>query len=312
MVKNKFGLAIHGGAGTILRSSMTPQKEKAYTDALSEAIDSGYSILKNGGTAIEAVEQAVIILEDCDLFNAGKGSVFTSSGTHEMDASIMCGKTLDAGAVSMLKHIKNPIKLAREVMNHSEHVFLAGDGAEAFAMMRGFEKMDPSYFYDEFRFQQWMSVKGTDEIMMDHTSLKQNKYGTVGAVALDSEGNLAAATSTGGMTNKKYGRIGDTPMIGSGTYADNSSMAVSCTGSGEYFIRLNVAFHLCSLVKYGKLSMMNAGHALIHDKLGSLGGDGGLIAIDTNAEIIMPYNTEGMYRAFRTSEKPLTIGIYNE
>ncbi len=309
-MNSRFGIAIHGGAGTILKSAMTPQRENLYKEALTQAIHNGYSILESGGTALDAVESAVMNLEDCELFNAGRGSVFTETGTHEMDASIMCGKTLNAGAVALLRHIKNPIHLARHVMEHSDHVFMAGEGAEAFAFSRAFEKMPPSYFFNELRYQQWLSVKGTDRMLLDHDIAKEEKYSTVGAVALDREGNLASATSTGGMTNKKPGRIGDTPLIGSGTYAENGVAAVSCTGSGEYFIRLNVAFRLCSWIKYGRIDLGDAAHRLIHKYLTEIGGDGGLIAIDSKGHVAMPFNTEGMYRANKVCDQPLFVSIY--
>jgi beta-aspartyl-peptidase (threonine type) len=304
-----FGIAVHGGAGTILKSELPIEKEKEYHVALKEAIQRAYSILGKGGSALVAVEEAVIFLEDCELFNAGKGSVFTSAGTHEMDASIMDGKSLQAGAVSLIKHIKNPITLARLILEKSDHILLASDGAEEFAFANGLEKVSPDYFYNESRYQQWLSVKDSDISVLDHSVIKEKKLGTVGAVALDCNGNLAAATSTGGMTNKKFGRIGDTPLIGSGTYADNLTAAVSCTGSGEYFIRINAAFNLVSLMKYGKLNLVQAGDEVILNQLSAIGGDGGLISINSQGEIYMPFNTEGMYRGFCNSKsgKPSTF-----
>ncbi len=307
-MKSRFGIAIHGGAGTIRKSSMTKAKELTYQAALVKALDKGYLVLSKGGSALDAVEASVVELENCPLFNAGKGSVFTSKGTHEMDASIMNGENLDAGAVAMISNIKNPIKLARKVMEASEHVFLAGKGAEQFARKLGFDKMEATYFYNKLRFEQLQHAKKTNILMLDHT---EKKLGTVGAVALDQNGNLAAATSTGGMTNKKYGRIGDSPMIGCGTYANNTSCAVSCTGTGEYFIRINAAFQVSALMLFGNKSLEQACEEVIHQSLSLLGGDGGLIAIDRSGTICMPFNTEGMYRAFRSAGHPSKVEIYS-
>lgn len=305
--KPQFAIAIHGGAGTILKSSMTPKLEKAYHQVLERGINRAYKLLERKASALDAVEAAVKLLEDASLFNAGKGSVFTANGKHEMDASIMDGKTLDAGAVALLQRIKNPVQLARMVMEHSGHVFLAGKGAEDFALKMGLNKMDASYFYTEARYQQLLLAKKEDKVLMDHVD---RKFGTVGAVALDQFGNLAAATSTGGMTNKKFGRIGDSPMIGSGTYANNKSCAVSCTGSGEYFIRMNAAFHVSALMMYKKCSLEKACKEVVHNLLPSIGGDGGLIAIDRTGAISMCFNTEGMYRACKSNSGNSIIGIY--
>ena len=305
-----FSIAIHGGAGTILKSSMTPEKEAAYKNALQVALDAGYTALQHKKTAVEAVEIAVIELENCPLFNAGRGSVFTAEGKHEMDASIMDGKTLDAGAVSLISGIQNPISLARDVMEKSDHVFLAGKGAMDFAKKMKATFQDENWFYDEFRYQQWQEIKGTNKTQLDHSIKKEQKFGTVGAVAFDQFGNLAAATSTGGMTNKKYGRVGDSPMIGAGTYANNATCAVSCTGSGEYFIRGVVAYDVSCLMEFKGLSLEAACEETIHNRLLKINGDGGLIAVDTLGNIAMPFNTEGMYRACRKSgEKPL-VEIY--
>ncbi|MDQ3142674.1 MAG: isoaspartyl peptidase/L-asparaginase [Bacteroidota bacterium] len=309
-MKKPYAIAIHGGAGTILKSEMTHDKEAAFQKAIKVAIDKAYKVLNQGGTAMDAVEVAVMELEDCLLFNAGKGSVFTANGTYEMDASIMDGSNLDAGAVSLLTNVKNPVQLARWVMERTEHVFMAGKGAEEFASENGMVSMPPEYFYNEFRFQQLQLAKQSDRVILDHDGLKEYKFGTVGAVALDQNGNLAAATSTGGMTNKKYGRIGDSPMIGCGTYANNESCAISCTGSGEFFIRVNAAFHVHALMKYANLNLMNAADKLIHDILASIGGDGGLIAIDTQANVWMPFNTEGMYRGYKKSSGEEEVLIY--
>jgi len=306
----KFAIAIHGGAGTILRESMTAQKEKVYKDALEIALTSGYKILENGGSALDAVEKAVIELEDSPLFNAGKGSVFTAEGKHEMDASIMEGKSLAAGAVSMVTGIKNPVSLARLVMEKSGHVFLAGAGAELFAREMKCELMSEDYFFDEFRYQQWLEVKGTDKTQLDHSAMKDEKFGTVGAVACDQHGNLAASTSTGGMTNKHFGRVGDSPMIGAGNYANNLTCAVSCTGSGEFFIRGVVAYDVSCLMEYKNLSLEDACREVVHQRLKKIGGDGGLIAVDARANISMPFNTDGMYRATQNSKGEKTIAIY--
>jgi len=306
----KFAIAIHGGAGTILKSSMTAEKEMAYTAALQEAIDTGYTALEKGATSLDAVEFAVKSLEDSPLFNAGKGSVFTSDGTHEMDASIMEGNSLKAGAVTMVKGLKNPVTAARLIMEKSEHVFLAGQGAEEFARNLNCEFKEPDYFYDELRYQQWQEIKDTDSFQLDHTVKKDGKFGTVGAVALDKFGNIAAATSTGGMTNKKYGRVGDSPMIGAGNYANNNTCAVSCTGSGEYFIRAVVAYDVSCLMEYKGLSLEQATKEVINKRLLNIGGDGGLIAIDVKGNISLTFNTEGMYRASKTSNGSEFIGIY--
>lgn len=307
---NTISLAIHGGAGTLIKGTMTPEKEAAYRNALQEALDAGYSLLENGATAIEAVEQAVIVLENTPLFNAGKGSVFTHAGTHEMDASIMDGKTLNAGAVSLITGIKNPISLAKQVMLKSEHVFLAGEGAMRFAKENGFGIENPEYFYDAFRYKQWQKIKDSNAFQLDHSDKKDSKFGTVGAVACDQNGNLAAATSTGGMTNKKWGRVGDSPMIGAGNYANNHTCAVSCTGSGEFFIRGVVAYDVSCLMEYKGYTLQQAADEVILNRILKIGGDGGLIAVDANGNIAMPFNTEGMYRGFKTSEGKDMVAIY--
>lgn len=308
----KYAIVIHGGSGTLRKENISPEKEAAYKKALETALEKGSAILEKKGTAIDAVETAVNSLENCTLFNAGKGSVFTAEGTHEMDASIMDGKTLNAGAVSLITGIKNPISLARDVMEKSDHVFLAGKGAMDFARNQGFEIVDAAYFYDDFRHQQWLEIKGSDKFQLDHSAKKDAKLGTVGAVARDAHGNVAAATSTGGMTNKKWGRIGDSPMIGVGTYADNKTCAVSCTGSGEYFIRAVAAYNVSCLMKYKGYSLEEAAQETIHQHVLELGGDGGLIAVDAQGNIAMPFNTEGMYRACKTSEGRKEIAIYKK
>jgi beta-aspartyl-peptidase (threonine type) len=303
-----FALAIHGGAGTILKSTMTPEKELAYTQALTDAIHAGESILKKGGAALDAVEKAIISLENNPLFNAGRGSVFTNEGRNEMDASVMSGKDLSAGAVAGVRNIKNPVSLARAVMERSEHVLLAGTGAEAFAKSIGAEFADDAYFFTQQRFDQLQQAKESGTVIMDHTEDK--KFGTVGAVALDVNGNLAAGTSTGGMTNKKFGRAGDSPIIGAGTYANNNTCAVSCTGHGEFFIRAVVAYDISCLMEYKGLSLKEACDVVVMDKLVKFGGEGGLIALDRHGNIEMPFNSEGMYRGKVSSDSEIFIGIY--
>ncbi len=307
-----FSLAIHGGAGTLVRGQMTSEKEIAYKKALELALNEGYKLLEDAASAVDAVAKAVAVLEDSPLFNAGKGSVFTADGTHEMDAAIMNGKTLDAGAVSLIHGIKNPIALARDVMEKSDHIFLAGEGAMQFARSLKYNLEDASYFYDEFRYQQWQEIKGSDSFQLDHSVKKESKFGTVGAVACDQQGNLAAATSTGGMTNKRFGRVGDSPIIGIGNYANNKTCAVSCTGSGEYFIKGVVAYDVSCLMEYKGLSLREAASEVIHKRLLNIGGDGGLIAVDIYGNITMPFNTEGMYRGSRTSLGVKKISIYGD
>ena len=307
---NNFSIAIHGGAGTLVKGMMTPEKELQYKIALKTALDKGYKLLANGKSAIDVVEEAVKILEDSPLFNAGKGSVFTAKGVHEMDASIMDGKTLKAGAVSIVTGIKNPVCLARDVMEKSEHVFLAGEGAMRFAKEQDYKIEAPEYFYDEFRYQQWQEIKGSDNFQLDHSIKKDSKFGTVGAVACDQNGNIAAATSTGGMTNKKWGRVGDSPMIGAGNYANNKTCAVSCTGSGEFFIRGVVAYDVSCLMEHKGLSLEEASNEVINKRILEINGDGGLIAVDSKGNIAMPFNTDGMYRACKTSAGQEEISIY--
>jgi len=309
-MNNKFSLAIHGGAGTLVKGLMTPEKEEKYKTALEEALEFGYAILEKNGKAIDAVEAAVKKLEDSPLFNAGRGSVFTNKGTHEMDAAIMDGKTLNAGAVSLITGIKNPISLAHDVMKKSDHVFLAGEGAMLFADSLGYSLESPEYFYDELRYQQWQEIKDSDSFQLDHSLKKDSKFGTVGAVACDNEGNIAAATSTGGMTNKRWGRVGDSPMIGAGNYANNQTCAVSCTGSGEFFIRGVVAYDVSCLMEYKEMSLEAATTEVINKRILEIGGDGGLIAVDAKGNIAMSFNTEGMYSAFKTSENEKEVLIY--
>jgi len=305
-----FSIAIHGGAGTLVKGMMTPKLEAQYKAALQLALDAGYNVLEAGKTAVEAVEVAVKLLEDSHLFNAGKGSVFTATESHEMDASIMDGKTLNAGAVSLITGIKNPVSLARDVMEKSEHVFLAGDGAMQFAKERDYKLEDASYFYDEFRHKQWLEIKDTDRFQLDHAKKKDSKFGTVGAVACDKDGNIAAATSTGGMTNKKWGRVGDSPMIGAGNYANNKTCAISCTGSGEFFIRGVVAYDVACLMEHKGMSVKEASEEVINKRILEIGGDGGLIAVDAKGNIAMPFNTEGMYRGQKSSNGIDEVSIY--
>lgn len=300
----KFGLVIHGGAGTIERSEMTPANEKAHRQGIEQALKAGYEILQRGGSSLDAVESAIHVLEDNPLFNAGKGAVFTHEGTNELDSSIMDGRTLKAGAVARLQHIRNPISLARLVMEKSSRVMLDGDGAEAFAKKMGVTLVDQKYFYTDERWQELQKKKRTPGPVGD-----KDGHGTVGAVALDKAGNLAAGTSTGGMTNKEFGRIGDSPIIGAGTYAGNQTCAVSCTGDGEYFIRSGVAHDVAALMEYKGLSVREAAQVAI-DKVGKLGGTGGLIAIDSKGNFAMPFNTSGMYRGVVGSDGKISVEIY--
>lgn len=307
----KIAIAIHGGAGTINPKQMTPEKEKTYRDALEAALRAGYSLLQAGASSLDAVEAAVMSLEDCELFNAGRGSVYNNAGGHEMDASIMNGSNLMAGAVSLVKNIKNPVHLARVVMEQSNHVLLAGAGAEAFARLKGVTFCDDSYFHTDFRYQQWQRVKNEDGAHLDHSVVvDEKKFGTVGAVALDAQGHLAAATSTGGMTNKKFGRIGDSPLIGAGCYADDQTCAVSCTGDGEFFIRSVAAYDVACRMAYQGLSLPAAADEVVMNKLVTIGGEGGLIAMDKNGRVAMPFNSTGMYRGFISTDGTVTVGIY--
>ncbi len=322
---NRFVLVIHGGAGTILRSQMTPEKEKAYNDALREALQKGYAILEKGGPALDAVEASVRVLEDNPLFNAGKGAVFTNEGRNELDAAIMDGKTLAAGAVAGLTTVKNPVSAARAVMEKSPHVMMIGAGAEKFAKQQGLETVDPSYFHTEERWKGLQRSKAADSVKMKmdpgdsakKSSIRQpgnrdDKYGTVGAVALDRYGNLAAATSTGGMTNKKFGRVGDVPIIGAGTYANNHTVAISCTGWGEFFIRLVMAKTISDMMEFGKMPLKKAADEMVMKRLPALGGDGGLIAVDRDGNIAMPFCTQGMYRGYITHTGKTEIKIFKD
>jgi beta-aspartyl-peptidase (threonine type) len=307
---NTFSIAIHGGAGTLVKGMMTSELEARYRAALKLALDAGYKLLEDGKSAVEAVEEAVKVLEDSPLFNAGKGAVFTATESHEMDASIMDGESLNAGAVSLITGIKNPVSLAKDVMEKSEHVFLAGEGAMQFAKELNYKLEDNAYFYDEFRHKQWLEIKDTDSFQLDHATKKDSKFGTVGAVACDQNGNIAAATSTGGMTNKKWGRVGDSPMVGAGNYANNKTCAISCTGSGEFFIRGVVAYDVACLMEHKAMSVADAASEVINKRILEIGGDGGLIAVDANGNIAMPFNTEGMYRASKSSNGEEAVSIY--
>ena len=309
---NKFGLAIHGGAGTITKGNMTAEKEIEYRKALEEALNCGEKVLQENGNAMEAVKSAIISLENNPLFNAGKGAVFTHDAKHEMDASLMEGKELKVGAVAGVRNIKNPIELAFVVMNNSEHVLLSGEGAMQFARKHNIAFEADEYFYVQHRFEQLQVALQSDKIILDHTEDKEKKFGTVGAVALDKWGNLAAGTSTGGMTNKKYGRIGDTPIIGAGTYANNNTCAISCTGHGEFFIRSVVAYDISCLMEYKRLSLREACETVVNQKLVKIGGEGGLIAIDKNGNIELPFNSEGMYRGFVKQGETKNVFIYKD
>ncbi len=288
-----IAIAIHGGAGTMSRDKMTPEREEAYLEALGSAVTAGHRILESGGSSLDAVTEAVRLLEDSSLFNAGKGAVFTHDGRNELDAAIMDGATLNAGAVAGLHHIRNPVALARAVMEHSPHVFMIGEGAEEFALEQGFELVPRSYFFTEERWQSLQRARETARIAVR----QPEKFGTVGAVALDRAGNLAAATSTGGLTNKRYGRVGDVPVIGAGTYANNAACAVSATGDGEYFIRSVVAYDIAALMLYRGAGLEQAAREVVETKLVRMGGGGGVIGVDKDGNVALILNTPGMYRA---------------
>jgi beta-aspartyl-peptidase (threonine type) len=313
----KFCIVIHGGAGTILKENMSDSLEAEYYRVLDLAVSKGYEILKNGGTSLDAVTQTIMILEDSPLFNAGKGAVFTNEGKNELDASIMDGKSNAAGAVASVTRVKNPITLARAIMEVSEHVMMVGPGAEKFAEQNGIELVDPSYFFTEKRWEGLQKAKELEKIELDHAAainydalIKNQKFGTVGCVALDKKGNIAAGTSTGGMTNKRYGRVGDAPIIGAGTYADNATCGVSATGWGEFFIRNVVAYDIAAQMEYKKVSLAEAAKETIQKKVPEMGGNGGIIAIDKDGNIVMEFNTAGMYRAAIDVNGKKTIGIY--
>ena len=316
-----FTLLIHGGAGNITPALMNAEQEEQYREGLRDALNSGYEILKNGGSSVDAVVAAISTMEDNTLFNAGKGSVFTKKGQNEMDAAIMDGANLAAGAIAGVRNIKNPIALAREVMLHSGHVFLSGNGAAEFALSQGIEMAPDAYFFNKSRYDQWLEIRDTNYTQLDHKgdNLKGaaaplpnpgHKFGTVGAVAVDMHGNLAAGTSTGGMTNKRFGRIGDSPVIGAGTYANNNTCAISCTGHGELFLRAVVAYDVSCLMEYRGLSIQDACNIVIKEKLVKLGGEGGLIAVDANGNYDFCFNSAGMYRGMRNSEGKELVAFY--
>ncbi|MFT5619144.1 MAG: beta-aspartyl-peptidase (threonine type) [Arenicella sp.] len=299
-MKNKFTLAIHGGAGNILKSKMPDEREANYIKVLNQALKAGHSILRDGGTSLDAVEQAIIVMENSELFNAGKGSVFSAEGSHEMEASIMCGKTLEAGAVANVRLIKNPITLSRKVMNESDYVYLSGESVQLFAKKVDVAIESAEYFHADFRFKQWQKLQNSEKMELDHSS--DGKFGTVGAVALDLHGNLAAATSTGGLTNKRYGRVGDSSVIGAGTYANNQTCAISCTGYGEFFLRGVVAHDISCLMEYKGLTLQQAAELVIMEKQVKLGGEGGIIGIDRLGNTSLVFNSKGMYRGTASSE----------
>ena len=317
-------IAIHGGAGTILRSAMNAEAQARYHDALTEILRAGERILAEGGSALDAVTEAVRLLEDCPLFNAGHGAVFTAAGTHELDASVMDGATLEAGSISCVTRVKNPVLAARRVLDVSDHVMFTAAGAEAFAQAQGLELVEPSYFYTEARHEQWLKARGTSRVMLDHDAATfafsssnapgeddpidpTKKFGTVGAVALDAHGHLAAATSTGGITNKQAGRVGDAPLIGAGCYANDATCAVSTTGTGEMFIRMLAAYDVSAQMEYRGVSLEEASSDVVMNKLPRIEGRGGLVAVDARGNVVLPFNTEGMYRGYaRVGEAPVT------
>lgn len=313
-------LVIHGGAGTIRREQMTPERDREYRAALTEALQAGYRVLQAGGSSLDAVAAAVKVMEDSPLFNAGRGAVFTADGRNELDAAIMDGRTLNAGAVAGITRVRNPIDLARAVMERSPHVMLIGAGAESFAEQQGLEMVPPEYFRTQARWEQLQRARQQERIELSETprqpqaagDLDDHKFGTVGAVALDRAGNLAAGTSTGGMTNKRWGRVGDVPIIGAGTYASNESCAVSATGHGEYFIRNVVAYDICALVRYRGLPLAAAADAVVMEKLVAQGGSGGVIALDRQGNLAMPFNSEGMYRGYVDAQGRAVVMIYRD
>lgn len=311
-------ICIHGGAGTILKEDMTPELENAYLEALQTALNAGYAVLEEGGTAVNAVKAAVVVLEDNVLFNAGKGSVFTKKGVQEMDAAIMSGIDLEAGAVSGVRSVRNPVVLANEVMLHSNHVFLSGKGANDFAIKQGIKLEPDEYFFSQFRYDQWKSLRDSDNYSLDHTHhhldelMRDKKFGTVGAVACDVNGNIAAATSTGGMTNKKYGRIGDSPVIGAGTYANNQTCAISCTGHGEPFIKAVAAHTVSCLMEYKGMTLQDAMEETVMHKLKNMDGEGGMIGVDVQGNFSMLFNSAGMYRGVKNDKGVNEVAIYGK
>ena len=311
----KAVIAIHGGAGAITRSQLSQEQELRYIQALSDIVETGQRMLEDGRSALDVVTEAVRLLEECPLFNAGIGAVYTRDETHELDACVMDGNTLNAGAVAGVSHLRNPILAARLVMEHSPHVMMIGEGAENFAIAQGMERVSADIFSTPERYAQLLAARTVGDTVLDHSASpldENNKMGTVGAVALDMFGNLAAATSTGGMTNKLPGRVGDSPLVGAGCYANNASVAVSCTGTGEVFIRALAAYDIAALMDYGGLSLSEACERVVMEKLPALGGSGGLIAIDHEGNVALPFNSEGMYRAWGYAGDTPTTGIYRE
>lgn len=304
--EKKFGIVIHGGAGRIVKENMSPEREAEYSNKLKEVLETGYKILAEGGSALDAVESVIKLMEDSPLFNAGKGAVLTEKGVAELDASIMDGKTLSAGAVAGIKHVKSPITLARLVMEKSPHVMMISDGAEEFAKQNGLEMVENEYFITKERWESYQRA-----LQREEERKKAEKHGTVGAVALDKEGNIAAGTSTGGMMMKKFGRVGDAPIIGAGTYANNNTCGVSATGSGEYFIRIGVARDISALIEYKGMSLNSASEEVIK-KVGDLGGNGGVICLDKFGNVAMPFNTEGMYRGYYISGGNPIVKMYRD
>lgn len=311
----KTVIAIHGGAGAITRAQLSQEQELRYIQALSDVVETGQRMLEEGRSALDVVTEAVRLLEECPLFNAGIGAVYTRDETHELDACVMDGNTLKAGAVAGVSHLRNPVLAARLVMEHSPHVMMIGEGAENFAIAQGMERVSADIFSTPERYAQLLAARTAGEMVLDHNATpldENNKMGTVGAVALDMSGNLAAATSTGGMTNKLPGRVGDSPLVGAGCYANNANVAVSCTGTGEVFIRALAAYDIAALMDYGGLSLSEACERVVMEKLPALGGSGGLIAIDHEGNVALPFNSEGMYRAWGYAGDTPTTGIYRE
>jgi L-asparaginase / beta-aspartyl-peptidase len=316
MSNGRYTIVIHGGAGTILKGDMTPELEAAYTNALGEALAAGFAVLEEGGSSINAIKATIVMMEDNMLFNAGRGSVFTKKGVQEMDAAVMDGKSLEAGAVTGVRNVRNPIELAMEVMKNSNHVFLSGKGANDFAIKQGIKLEPDEYFFSQFRYDQWKSIRDSDNYSLDHTHqrleelMKDKKFGTVGAVACDRNGDIAAATSTGGMTNKKYGRIGDSPIIGCGTYANNKTCGISCTGHGEMFIRTVAAYDVSCLMEYKGYSLQKAMDIVVNEKLLAIDGEGGMIGVDGQGNPATVFNSKGMYRGLKSSDGTEMVAIY--
>jgi L-asparaginase / beta-aspartyl-peptidase len=314
----KFSIVVHGGAGTILKEDMTPELEAAYLKGLQDALNAGYAVLEEGGTSVNAVKAACVILEDNLLFNAGRGSVFTKKGVQEMDAAIMDGNGLAAGAVAGVRNVRNPIELATEVMLNSNHVFLSGKGANDFAIKQGIKLEPDEFFFSQFRYDQWKALRDSDNYSLDHTHqgleelMKDKKFGTIGAAACDMQGNIAACTSTGGMTNKKYGRIGDSPIIGAGTYANNKTCAISCTGHGEPFIRAVAAHDVSCLMEYKGMTLQQAMNEVVNVKLVAMDGEGGMIGVDAAGNTSLIFNSAGMYRGMKNNSGEQFIGIYKD